>query len=68
MTMPRMTGDGLIKEILAIRPHLSVIICTGYSDRMSAKIAEGLGVSKYMPKPIDSRNLASALREVLREG
>jgi CheY-like chemotaxis protein len=67
MTMPRMTGDGLIKEILAIRPHLPVIICTGYSDCMSAKIAEGLGVRKYMAKPIGSRNLASALRELLRE-
>jgi PAS domain S-box-containing protein len=31
MTMPRMTGDKLTAEILKIRPHMPVIICTGYS-------------------------------------
>ena len=65
MTMPLMTGDRLTKEILAIRPHLPVIICTGYSERMSANKAEVLGVRKYIEKPLDNRNLAAALREVL---
>jgi PAS domain S-box-containing protein len=67
MTMPRMTGDRLTKEILAIRPEMLVIICTGYSERMSAKEAEALGARKYIEKPMDTRNLASALREVLDE-
>jgi len=67
MTMPRMTGDRLATEVLKIRSHMPVIICTGYSERMSAKKAEALGVSKYIEKPIDLRNLASALREVLDE-
>ena len=67
MTMPRMTGDRLAAEVLKIRPHMPVIICTGYSERMSAKKAEALGVSKYIEKPIDLRNLASSLREVLDE-
>ena len=65
MTMPRMTGDRLAKEVLEIRPHMPVIICTGYSERMSAKKAEALGARKYIEKPIDLRNLASAIREVL---
>ncbi|MBT3259842.1 MAG: response regulator, partial [Deltaproteobacteria bacterium] len=65
MTMPRMTGDRLTQEILAIRPEIPVIICTGYSERISAKEAEALGVSKYIEKPIELRSLASALREVL---
>jgi signal transduction histidine kinase/ActR/RegA family two-component response regulator len=67
MTMPRMTGDRLTKEILTIRPQMPVIICTGYSERMSEKRAETLGVRKYIEKPIALRNLASALREVLDE-
>ena len=65
MTMPRMTGDRLAAEVLKIRPHMPVIICTGYSERMSAKKAAALGVRKYIEKPIDLRNLASAIREVL---
>jgi len=65
MTMPRITGDRLAKEVLEIRPHMPVIICTGYSERMSAKKAAALGVRKYIEKPVDLRNLATALREVL---
>ena len=67
MTMPRMTGDRLAAEVLKIRPHMPVIIFTGYSERMSAKKAEALGVRKYIEKPIDLRNLASSIREVLDE-
>ena len=44
-----------------------MIICTGYSKRMSAKKAESLDVSKCIEKPIELRNLASAIREVLEE-
>jgi PAS domain S-box-containing protein len=64
-TMPRMTGDRLTKEILAIRPKVPVIICTGYSERMSEADAMALGACKYIEKPIENRNLAAALREVL---
>ena len=67
MTMLRMTGDKLTAEVLKIRPHMPVIICTGYSQRMSAKKAEALGVRKYIEKPIGARNLAAVLREVLDE-
>ena len=65
MTMPRMTGDRLAAEALKIRPHMPVIICTGYSERMCTKKAEILGLRKYIEKPIGTRNLALALREVL---
>jgi len=65
MTMPQMSGDKLTTEILAIRPQMPVIICTGYSERMSVKKAKGLGACKYLEKPIDFGNMASALREVL---
>jgi DNA-binding NtrC family response regulator len=51
MTMPLMTGDRLTAEVLKIRPHMPVIICTGYSERMSADKAEVLGVRKYMRNP-----------------
>ena len=67
MTIPHMTGDRLAAEVLKIRPRMPVIICTGYRERMSEKKAEALGVRKYIEKPIDLRNLASSIREVLDE-
>ena len=65
MTMPRMTGDRLAAEVLKIRPRMPVIICTGYSERMSAKKAVALGVRKYIEKPIEMETLARSVREVL---
>jgi PAS domain S-box-containing protein len=67
LTMPQMAGDRLAAEILKIRSHMPVIICSGYSERMSAKKADALGVRKYIEKPVSARNLATALREVLDE-
>ncbi len=37
MTIPKMTGDVLAKKMLKIRPDLPIILCTGYSDRISEK-------------------------------
>ena len=65
MTMPRLTGDRLTAEVLKIRPQMLVIICTGYSERMSETDVIALGARKYIEKPIDLRHLAAALREVL---
>ena len=65
MTMPGITGDRLTKEILKIRPHMPIILCTGYSERISAKETAALGVRKYLEKPITAGEMASAIRKVL---
>ncbi len=67
MTMPKMTGDRLAREILATRPHMPVIICTGYSDRISEENAKALGIREYIEKPIETVKLAWAIREILDE-
>jgi len=64
-TMPRMTGDRLAQEILKIRSDTPVIICTGYSNRISEARAQELGIRKYIEKPIEMENLARSVREVL---
>ncbi|MBU3951625.1 MAG: response regulator, partial [Proteobacteria bacterium] len=48
MTMPKMTGDKLAKEILGIRPEMPIILCSGYSDRIDAEKAAALGIRKYI--------------------
>ena len=65
MTMPRMTGDKLAQEVLKIRSDIPIIICTGYSNRMSEAKAQELGIRKYIEKPIEMENLARSVREVL---
>ncbi len=65
MTMPQMTGDNLVKEILNIRPDMLIILCTGYSEKIDKVSAEEIGIRKYIEKPLNKRELSIAIRELL---
>ncbi len=65
MTMPRMTGDELAKEILTIRPDVPVIICTGYSERMTEAKAKSMGIRAFIMKPVNKADIAEAVRRAL---
>ena len=67
MTMPQMTGAELSKEIRRIRPKFPIILCTGFSVQISEKKAEGLGIRRFMTKPLALLVLAKTVREVLDE-
>lgn len=65
MTMPQMTGDRLAKEMLRICPHARIIICTGYSSRLSQNIADAIGIKALMTKPFGRSELANMIRKVI---
>ena len=66
-TMPKMTGVDLAQALLAIRPDIPIIVCTGYSARISAQMAEEVGIKRMLMKPLVSREVAQAMREVLEK-
>jgi PAS domain S-box-containing protein len=65
-SLPRMGGDELTMSLLAIRPSLPVLICTGYSASLDEAAARGLGARALLPKPLDRQQLAEALAAALR--
>jgi PAS domain S-box-containing protein len=67
MTMPEMTGDLLARELIKIRPELPVILCTGYSRKISEEMAAEIGVKAVAYKPIVTAELAKTIRKVLDE-
>jgi CheY-like chemotaxis protein len=67
MTMPKMTGDELALRILALRPDMPVILCTGFSERIDEEKAKLLGIREFVMKPIARSNLAVVVRKVLDE-
>ena len=67
MTMPQMTGDRLVKEILKIRPDMPTILCTGFSENMDEKKAKEIGACQYIEKPFNRSVLASMVRKALDE-
>lgn len=64
-TMPRMTGVQLAGKVASLRPGLPVILCSGYSEAVTAEEARAAGVSRFLAKPVDMRLLALAIREIL---
>jgi PAS domain S-box-containing protein len=64
-TMPGMTGDALVKELLSIRPNLPVIICTGYSQTIDHERAKQKGIKAFVMKPLLISEIAAAVRKVL---
>jgi len=65
MTMPHITGDKLIKEILIIRPDIPTILCTGFSERIDEEKAKETGIRGYIEKPFDRGTLSRMVRNVL---
>jgi len=65
MTMPKMTGDILSREILKILPRMKIILCTGYSEKVSEAEARSIGIAEYIEKPIAIDTLARIARAVL---
>ena len=67
MTMPGMTGDQLARELIAIRPGIPIIICTGFSERLNREKAASLGVKGFLMKPVIKAEMAKMVRKVLDE-
>jgi len=67
MTMPHMTGDELAVEMLSIRPDLPIVLCTGYSRRISERRAREMGIRAFVMKPLTRMELARTVRHVLDE-
>ena len=69
MAMPEMAGDRLAAEILRIRPGMPILMCTGHSEQMDEELALSMGFAAYRIKPLDRRELAETVRQVLdRDG
>lgn len=65
MTMPKMTGDTLFKEIRKIRSDIPVVLCTGHSDYINEEEALAEGISAFIHKPINGNEISNIIRSVI---
>ncbi len=65
LTMPDMNGKDLAMTILGLRPNLPIILCTGFSESLSAEEAYRLGISEYAYKPVDWDALSATIDRLL---
>lgn len=63
--MPNMTGVELASKMLIIRPDLPIIICTGFSEKVTSEKIKAIGIKAFLRKPIPKTDMAFTIRQVL---
>ena len=65
IVMPNMTGEKLAEKIMEIRSDIPVILCTGYSEKITRKQAAEMGIQSLLMKPLVMYDLATTVRQAL---
>ncbi|MHC1744194.1 MAG: PAS domain S-box protein [Syntrophobacteraceae bacterium] len=68
MTMPHLTGMDLARELLRIQPDLPIVLCTGFSEKITPEKARNLGIRGFLMKPVAATEMAELIREMLDHG
>jgi response regulator RpfG family c-di-GMP phosphodiesterase len=57
----------LAAEIISLRPKMRIILCTGFSERISKEGIRSIGIRELLMKPIAMKELIKSARRVLDE-
>jgi nitrogen-specific signal transduction histidine kinase/CheY-like chemotaxis protein len=66
-TMPHITGDKLATELLALRPDLPVLLCTGFSEAIDEESAKAIGIKEFLMKPYAVGEISEKIRRALKK-
>jgi PAS domain S-box-containing protein len=64
-TMPDLTGTELAREIRQLRPDISIILMSGYSDMQLSERAHAAGIIDVRRKPLVRRDIAEPVARAL---
>ncbi len=64
--MPHLNGLDLMRDIVALRPGMPVMLSTGSGVALDRAAAQELGFCGLLPKPFNLQTLAEATRHALR--
>ncbi|WP_148294320.1 ATP-binding protein, partial [Azospirillum sp. B506] len=67
VVMPQMDGPTLARHVRQLRPEMRVIFISGYAEDRLGEI-DGVEVAHFLPKPFSLKQLASKVKEVIRDG
>ncbi len=67
MTIPAITGLALSQRMIKIRPDIPVILCTGFTEFITADKARAMGIREYIAKPFRLDELDKMLQNVLEK-
>ena len=67
LIMPKMGGEGCLRELLKIDPGLKILIASGYAADAAAGNPLALGARAFVTKPFRFKELLGQVRKVLDE-
>jgi CheY-like chemotaxis protein len=67
MTMPKLTGVDLARQLIDLRTDLPIILCSGFNENIDAAAIKKIGIREYLMKPVVMKDLANEVRKVLDE-
>jgi CheY-like chemotaxis protein len=67
MRMPVMNGEEFISEVRKIRPHVPVVVCSGYLDETVKQRLHALRVTEVVHKPVSIATLSGVLHRLFAE-
>ncbi len=69
-TMPHLTGVMLAQELLAIRPDLPIVLCSGSSPGTDSAVnpatAKALGIREVLMKPVERSEIVQVVKQLLQ--
>ncbi|MBK7902461.1 MAG: response regulator [Proteobacteria bacterium] len=65
ITMPRMDGIECVEQLVAIKPHVLILIISALADKATAVEAMEKGANGFLNKPFSDRQLNEALEELI---
>lgn len=65
-TMPELTGLELVREVLALRPDLPILLVSGSTGPLPEAELRAAGVRELLHKPLSYTTLAQALKRTLQ--
>ncbi|MEA2060049.1 MAG: response regulator [Thermodesulfobacteriota bacterium] len=66
-TMPDKTGFDLAMEMLALKPDIPIILCSGYTGTINAEKVKKAGIKEFVMKPVSLDVLSDLIQKNLRE-
>jgi len=65
LTMPRLSGYELARQLLEVRSDLPIILCTGFNENVQSEELIASGIKRYLQKPVEMHDMLETIREIL---
>jgi PAS domain S-box-containing protein len=65
LTMPGLSGEETLQQLLQIQPEVRVILTSGYNELEATRRFAGQGIASFIQKPYQTLVLVQKMREVL---